>query len=220
MRAQIMKELEDTRFIVIARRIPYQQIVKVAKAVYQGGVRLFEITFDQGRDDCIEEAQRCMSAVNDKLSNQMLIGAGTVLTVDQVKAAYEGGAKFIVSPDINLKVIEESQKLGMMTIPGGMTPTEIMTAWNAGADMVKLFPADDLGYHYIRNILAPLCHIPLVATGGINPETIPQFCSAGISYFGTGISILKPELIHEGNYLAITDLARLHIDVIRDLKKK
>ena len=115
--------------------------------------------------------------------------------------------------------LEKGLSLIHISIPGAMTPTEIMVAWSAGADIVKLFPADDLGYHYIRNILAPLCHIPLLATGGINPETISEFHAAGISYFGTGISIIKPELVYEKNYAENVDIvipvSYTHLDVYK-----
>jgi 2-dehydro-3-deoxyphosphogluconate aldolase/(4S)-4-hydroxy-2-oxoglutarate aldolase len=220
MRSQFLEKFKENKLLVIARKVPYQQILRIAEAVYEGGVRFFEITFDQGRKDSIKETQRCISAVHDTFGEKMLIGAGTVLTVEQVRAAYESGAKFIVSPGISPKIIEKTLELGMVAIPGAMTPTEIMVAWSAGADIVKLFPADDLGYHYIRNILAPLCHIPLLATGGINPETISEFHAAGISYFGTGISIIKPELVYEKNYAEITNLAKLHIDAIGNLKEE
>lgn len=220
MRSMILSKIQEDKLLVIARKIPYRQIVRVAEAIYGGGVTLFEITFDQAKKNCIEETQRCISAVCETMGERMIIGAGTVLTTEQVRAAHEAGAKYVVSPNTNPEVVKEARELAMVAIPGAMTPTEIMTAWSAGADVVKLFPADDLGYHYIRNILAPLCHIPLLATGGVNPETIPQFYAAGVVCFGTGASILKQEIVQEENYGEITRLTRLHTSVIRKLKEK
>jgi 2-dehydro-3-deoxyphosphogluconate aldolase/(4S)-4-hydroxy-2-oxoglutarate aldolase len=197
MRTQILKKIQADKLVVIARKIPSRQIPRVAEALCEGGVTLLEVTFDQGNEDCVAETSKCIAAICDKMGEKMLVGAGTVLTVGQVKAAYEAGAKYIVAPNTNLEVIQETLRLGMVAIPGAMTPTEIAMAWNAGANLIKLFPADDLGCHYIKNILAPLCHIPLLATGGVNPTTIPEFYAAGIMCFGTGITILKPELVRE-----------------------
>ena len=101
MRSQFLEKFKENKLLVIARKVPYQQILRIAEAVYEGGVRFFEITFDQGRKDSIKETQRCISAVHDTFGEKMLIGAGTVLTVEQVRAAYESGAKFIVSPGIS-----------------------------------------------------------------------------------------------------------------------
>lgn len=213
----LLKQFKDNKLVVIARKVPFEKIVPVAKAIYEGGLRLLEVTFDQGRDDNIIETQKCLYALNNEMGNKILIGAGTVLNTNQVRAAHEAGAKYIVSPNTNVEVIIETKRLGMLSIPGAMTPSEISAAWNAGADMVKLFPADALGYNYIKSILMPLCHIPLMATGGVNPETIPIFYSAGITVFGTGITIIKPDLVQKCNYMEITKLAQLHFNVIRNL---
>ena len=108
----------------------------------------------------------------------------------------------------------------MFSIPGAMTPSEICAAWKAGADIVKLFPADDVGFHYIQNLKGPLPHIPLMATGGVNPNTIPQFLSAGISACGTGITVLKKNFIANCNYEAIRDLAKMHKEAVRLWQKE
>ena len=218
MTSETLKKIKQDKLVAIARKIPYEQITKVAEAIYKGGGTLIEVTFDQGREDCIHETQKCISAICQAMGEKMLIGAGTVLNIEQARAASEAGAKYILSPNTNIEVIKETKSLGMVSIPGAMTPTEITTAWAAGADIVKLFPADDLGYHYIKNILSPLCHIPILATGGVNPETIPEFHAAGIIAFGTGCTIMKPELIREENYTEITHLARLHSNAVQKLK--
>ena len=149
---------------------------------------------------------------------RMSIGAGTVLTIDEVRAAHEAGASFIVSPDTDPDVIAETKRLGMASIPGAMTPSEIKRAHALGADIVKLFPADDLGYHYIQNLKGPLPHIPIMATGGVNPETIPEFLSRGMVAVGTGITIFRPDLIAAEDYDAIAALAKAHIEAIKNVK--
>jgi len=126
------------------------------------------------------------------------------------------GAEFVVSPDGDPEVIAETKRLGLASILGAMTPTEIKRCWSLGADIVKLFPADDLGYHYIQNLKGPLPHIPLMATGGVNPETIPEFLSRGILAVGTGITVFRPDLVAAEDYAGIGKLARSHMDAIEN----
>lgn len=128
--------------------------------------------------------------------------------------------EYVLSPNTDLDVIRETKKLGMFSIPGAMTPSEICAAWKAGADIVKLFPADDLGFHYIQNLKGPLPHIPLMATGGVNPNTIAQFLSAGISACGTGVTVLKKNFIANCDYEAIRDLAKMHREAVRLWQKE
>ena len=175
---------------------------------------MFESTFDHRREDCIAENADKIAALVAALGDRMSIGAGTVLSVEEVHAAHEAGASFIVSPDTDPDVIAETKRLGMASIPGAMTPSEIKKAYALGADIVKLFPADDLGYHYIQNLKGPLPHIPLMATGGVNPETIPEFLSRGILAVGTGITIFRPDLVAAEDYEGIKALAKAHVEAI------
>lgn len=213
----ILKGILDKKLVVIARRIPQDKIKKCVNAVIEGGVSLIESTFDQSDKDCIEKNKACISAMVEAADGRAIIGAGTVLNVEQVRAAYDAGAKYIISPNTNEAVIKETIKLGMISIPGAMTPTEIEQAYSWGAHIVKLFPADDMGAHYIKNVTAPLSHIPLMATGGVNPDTIPEYYQAGAKAFGTGITILKPDYVASENYEGIKELAKAHIDVIKKL---
>jgi len=215
MKEKTMEMLYQHKFVAIARRVPLDVIVDVAKAAYQGGVCLMEITFDQSAADPIGNTKAAIQRVVNELGDKMWIGAGTVLTVEQVQAAAEAGAKYIISPNTNKAVIQETKKLGLVPIPGAMTPSEITDAWDLGAEIIKLFPADDLGYHYIKNILAPLSHISLMATGGVNPDTIPKFFEAGCKMLGAGITIFKPELIKARDYEGIKKLARAHMDAVK-----
>jgi Entner-Doudoroff aldolase len=153
------------------------------------------------------------------VGDDMILGAGTVMTEKQVETVAEAGGLFILAPNTNEKVIRRARELGLVMIPGAMTPTEVAAAWEYGADIVKLFPADDLGYHYIWNLSGPLGHIPLICTGGVNPDTIPEFLGHGASGVGTGVSILKRELLAADDYEGIEQLARAHVDAIRNFKK-
>lgn len=206
------------RFVVIARNVEPECMAEIAEALFEGGVLLLEVTFSQDRQDRIGRTSAAISSIRSRMGTRMLIGAGTVLSLDEVRAARDAGAGYIISPCTKASIIEETKRLGMVSIPGAMTPSEIVHAWDAGADIVKLFPADDLGYHYIRNVRAPLPHIPLMATGGVNPETIPEFLAAGIAVVATGVTVLKPELLARRDYAAIAELARLHVQAVRSCR--
>ena len=210
----VIEELKRTRLMVLARGVSKEVLVKGAAAIADAGVTLFESTFDHRRDDCMAENADKIAALVAALGDRMSIGAGTVLSVEEVRAAHKAGATFIVSPDTDPEVIAETKRLGMTSIPGAMTPSEIKRAYSLGADVVKLFPADDLGYHYIQNLKGPLPHIPLMATGGVNPETIPEFLSRGIMAVGTGITIFRPDLVAAEDYEGIKALAKAHVDAI------
>ena len=211
----VLEELGRTHLMVLARGVPKEVLVKGVSAIADAGVTLFESTFDHRRDDCVAENAEKIAALVAALGGRMSIGAGTVLSVDEVRAAHDAGAAFVVSPDSDPDVIAETKRLGMVSIPGAMTPTEIKRAWSLGADVVKLFPADDLGYHYIQNLKGPMPHIPLMATGGVNPDTIPEFLSRGIMAVGTGITIFRPDLVAAEDYEGIKALARAHVEAIR-----
>jgi len=214
MNTTVVEELKKTRFMVLARGVPTDVLVKGVEAIAEAGVTVFESTFDHRREDCIEENAGKIAALVAALGDRMHIGAGTVLSVEEARAAHDAGATFIVSPDSDPAVIAETKRLGMTSIPGAMTPTEIKRAWALGADIVKLFPADDLGYHYIQNLKGPLPHIPFMATGGVNPETIPEFLNRGILAVGTGITVFRPDLVQARDYAGIRALAAAHVEAI------
>ena len=218
MSMDVVAELKRSRFMVLARGVPKDVLVKGVAAIAEAGVTLFESTFDHRRGDCVAENADKIAALVAALGGGMAIGAGTVLSVEEVRAAREAGASFIVSPDSDPAIIAETKRLGMASIPGAMTPTEIKRAWSLGADVVKLFPADDLGYHYIQNLKGPLPHIPLMATGGVNPQTIPEFLSRGITAVGTGITVFRPDLVAAEDYEGIKALAREHVEAVRRVK--
>lgn len=214
----VVEELKRTRLMVLARGVPKDVLVKGVAAIRDAGVTVFESTFDHRLANCAAENAEKIAALKAAFGATMKIGAGTVLSVEEVRAAHDAGAEFIVSPDSDPEVIAETKRLGMVSIPGAMTPSEIKRAWALGADVVKLFPADDLGYHYIQNLKGPLPHIPLMATGGVNPDTIPEFLSRGILAVGTGITVFRPDLVKAENYEGIKALAAAHIEAIGKCK--
>ena len=214
-REACLELIRKERLVTLARRIPTEKLIQALTACADNGIRLFESTFDHTCADPIHENAKKLVELKKALGDRICFGAGTVLTAEEVHAAYDAGCEFIISPDSDPEVIEETRKLGMVSIPGAMTPTEIKRAWKLGADIVKLFPADDLGYHYIWNLQGPLGHIPLMATGGVNPATIPEFFAKGILAVGTGVTIFRPDLIAAEDYEGIGTLAKMHVDVVR-----
>ena len=207
----ILKE----RLILLSRGVPTEVLVQALTVCADQGIALYESTFDHRLPDPISENRDKLLALKKQLGSRIRFGAGTVLSAEEVHAAADAGAEFIVSPNSDEDVIRETKRLGLVSIPGAMTPTEIVCAWNMGADMVKLFPADDLGFHYIQNLMGPLPHVPLMATGGVNPVTIPQFIKAGIRAVGTGITIMRPDLVAKEDYEGIGILAKMHVDALR-----
>ena len=206
--------IESEKLIILFRRVPIDKLADTARALVRGGIRILEITFDQDVFDPNALFKESVQRIREAVGEELCIGAGTVLNEAQVQAAYDVGAEFIVSPNTKKSVVELTKKLGMFSAPGAMTPTEIVDAWDYGADMVKLFPADDLGYHYIWNIRGPLPHIPMMATGGVNQETIPKFLDCGINCVGTGISVVNREMLAAEDYEGIERLAREHVAVV------
>lgn len=203
------------KLVVIFRHVPVEQMAESAKALVRSGVKALEITFDQQAEDPLETFRKSFAAVRGAVGDALCLGAGTVLTKEQVRCASQAGASFIVAPNTDREVIAETKWLEMVSVPGAMTPTEIAAAWNDGADIVKLFPADDLGYHYIWNLRGPLPHIPLMISGGVNPETIPEYFRYGASVVSTGVSIMDRTLLEQGDFRGIETLARAHVEAVR-----
>jgi len=216
---QVKKLILEEQLVVLFRRVPTEQMAELARALVRGGVKILEVTFDQLATDPAALFAESLRIVREAVGDALCLGAGTVLTAEQVRAAKEAGAEFIISPCTDSEIISLTRELGMLSIPGAMTPSEIVGAWKLGADIVKLFPADDLGYHYIWNIRGPLPHIPLMATGGVNPQTIPEFLSRGINAVGTGVSIVDREMLNRGDYAGIEALARAHVDAVAGCRK-
>lgn len=218
MRDEVLSMIKRDRLVILARGIKTEVLIQALQACADVGVTLFESTFDHRLEDPVTENREKLKTLKKVLGNRIRFGAGTVLNKAEVQAAFDAGCEYIISPDTNEEVIAETRRLGMLSIPGAMTPTEISHAWNIGADIVKLFPADDVGFHFIQNLKGPLPHIPLMATGGVNPVTIPQLLKAGITAVGTGITVFRPDLVAEEDYEGIATLAKMHVDAIRMYK--
>ena len=207
-REAIISELEREKIIVIVRGYTGETLLKLAEAMYAGGVRFMEVTYDHGGTFSMEDTARDIAMLVRHFEGRMHIGAGTVLTTDEVEATYKAGGEYIISPNVNTTVIKRTCELGMLSMPGAFTPSEAQTAHESGADFVKLFPVDALGPSYVKAITAPLCHIKMLAVGGVNEKNLGAYLAAGASGFGIGSNIVNKKMIAEGNFEGITTLAK------------
>lgn len=219
MTQQEVKELFlKEKLVAICRTLPTEKLGNVAKALVKGGVKILEITIDQMAEDPAAVIKEAMQTVRDAVGDQLCLGCGTVLNCEQLQMAVDAGAVFYLSPNFKADVVKKAKELGLVAIPGALTPSEIVEAWEAGADIVKLFPADDMGYHYIWNLKGPLPHIPLLASGGVNPETIPVYLQYGVAAVGTGVSIINRDMLAADDYEGIAQLAKKHVDAVKNFK--
>lgn len=206
MRAeQVYQKIRQEKIIVIVRGVRKNHIIDIAEALLAGGIKMLEVTCNtEGVFEMIE-------LLVEKMDAQMLIGAGTVITTDLCKKALKAGAKFIIAPDVNPDVIDYCVKKDVAVLPGAATATEILTAKRYGAKMVKIFPAAAIGIDYIKALRGPIDDVDFVAVGGVRPETIKDFFSAGCIAIAVGASVIRKELVEKGNWPAITDIARQYV---------
>lgn len=207
--------LKKYRFVGIFRHIRPEFALRTAQAMYEGGIRIFEITFDPSRDTTKEETGAIIRQLRDHFGPEVSVGAGTVLSVDFARAAWEAGAQFIVAPNTDAQVIAYTKEKGLLSIPGAYTPTEIVHAYKLGADVVKIFPILPDGEAYLKNVISPLSHIPFMVTGGINPDTVEKFLSTGATALAAGATIVTRELVEKGDFDTIRENARRHTEKIR-----
>ncbi|WP_321300446.1 bifunctional 4-hydroxy-2-oxoglutarate aldolase/2-dehydro-3-deoxy-phosphogluconate aldolase [uncultured Sphaerochaeta sp.] len=197
---KIVESIIENKIVAIIRRIPMEFIYDTALALKNGGIHTIEVTFDQSSETCIEDAVKAISLLKNNFGSNLNIGAGTVLNRNQVDAVAHVGADFILSPDTNPEVITQTKKHNLTSIPGALTPSEIVVAWNTGADIVKLFPASNFGIPYIKAIKGPISHIPLMAVGGINIGNVRTFLDSGYISCGVGSSLVRNDLIFEKKF--------------------
>ena len=205
-----MELIKKHRFIAILRHIPLHTVEGVAKALYEGGVRIFEVTFNPSAADTTEETGAIIKTIKALYGEEISVGAGTVLNLEFASAAYEAGAEFIVSPCTKPEVIAFTKEHGMLSIPGAYTPTEIVNAYDLGADVVKVFPVAPHEVGYLKNVMSPLSHIPFIPTGGINPDTVEAFLATGAVAVAAGATIVTKALAEQGDWKTITENARRH----------
>lgn len=198
MLRNILNCIAQTGIVSIIRGIDEAYIGDTVKALYNGGIRNVEITFDT------PGAVRMIENVKNLFGEKMLVGAGTVLDAETARTAILSGADFILSPSLSAGVIEMCSRYGKLAVPGVLTPTEIITAWQLGAQLVKIFPARAFGSAYIKDIKAPLKQIEIMAVGGINIANAAEFIKSGAMSVGVGSELVNRKIVYEGNYDLIT----------------
>ncbi len=196
--------------IVAILRVPTsEQLTNVARALFEGGIDVIEVTFT------VPDALEILAAVKKDLGNRVLLGMGTVLDPESARAALLAGAEFIVSPSLNLDVIRLCHRYDKVVMPGAFTPTEILAAWEAGADVVKVFPSDCVGPGYLKALRGPFPQIRLMPTGGVNLETLAAFIKAGACALGVGGSLVETQAIRDGNFARLRDLAAQYVQALK-----
>lgn len=203
-----LSQIKEHKLIAIIRGANPNDVIKIAEALYAGGVRLLEITMNS------EAALEVIEKTAKAMVGRMTIGAGTVLDAETAKKAVKAGAHFILSPTVSKKTIKVSKELGVVSIPGAYTPTEIFKAYSYGGDIIKVFPASDPSY--IKNVMGPLSHIPMLPTGGVNLENIQEFKKLGVVGYGIGSSLVDTKKEVTDQYLSeLTEKARRYVEAVK-----
>lgn len=215
MREDVIKAIENEKLIVIVRGIEREKLIPLAEAMYEGGIRLLEVTYSANGAVSDEETAENIRMLCEHFGDRMYIGAGTVIKPEQVELTKAAGGKFIISPDTYEAVIQKTRELEMVSMPGALTATEIQTAHRAGADFVKMFPITNMGTEYVKAVKAPLSHIRLLAVGGVDQYNMKDYLKAGVSGFGVGSNITNKNMLAENDYAGITKLAKEYVAALQ-----
>ena len=215
MREQIIQTVEQEKIIVIVRGVEREKLIPLAEVMYEGGIRLLEITYSANGKVSDEDTAKNIQLLAEHFAGRMYIGAGTVLTEKQVELTAKAGGKFIISPDTCPQVIEKTRELGLVSMPGALTPSEMQIAHRSGADFIKLFPITSLGSSYVKAVKAPLSHLKMLAVGGVDEGNIAEYLKAGINGFGLGSNIIDKKKIAENDWVGITELAKKYVSLVK-----
>lgn len=213
MKGEILEATLKYRVTAILRGIGSDRICPVIDALYDGGIRLLEVTFNQKSDSKLADTSAAIRYAREKYDGRMYVGAGTVMSQEEVLAAKEAGAEFILSPNVNFEVIRKAVDLGLCAIPGAMSPSEIAAAHEAGAEIVKLFPAGNLGLPYCKAIMAPISHVPMIAVGGVDDKNLGEFLKAGFAGAGIGSSLTDKAMIRDRDFEGLKKLAAHYMEI-------
>ena len=202
-----MEGFKKHKVIVVCRGIAEEEIVNVAEALYAGGIRYMEVPFDQKDLASNPLTAKKIKLVSEAMKGRMHVGAGTTCTMEQFNLALEAGAEIIVAPNMDEKIITATKKAGLISMPGCMTPSEMMTAHKLGADLIKLFPASITTVKMIKEVLVPLNQLTLVCFGGVTAENFTEIMSTGVAGVGMAGAILNKDALKNKDYAKITELA-------------
>jgi len=211
---QILTQLTEQGIVAVLRCDRGDQLLETCRALQAGGVTAMEVTFT------VPRAEKVLEQVADRLGSQIVLGAGTILDAETARVAILAGARFLVSPVVRNDVIAAARRYGVPVMPGALTPTEILAAWEAGGDVVKVFPADLGGPAYFKAIRAPLPQIPLMPTGGVDLDTAEDFLKAGAVMLGVGGCLVSSADIHAGKFAEITQRAEKFRTIVRRFRER
>jgi 2-dehydro-3-deoxyphosphogluconate aldolase/(4S)-4-hydroxy-2-oxoglutarate aldolase len=215
MQETTQETLERVGLIPVLRAKNAAQAHAVVEAMIAGGVTVVEVTMT------VPGAVELLKELKKEYGAKLLLGSGTVTTADQCQATIDAGAEFVVSPSLHPEVIATTKKNGKVSCPGALTPTEAITAWNAGADYVKIFPCSALGgASYLKALLAPFPHLKVIPTGGVTLETAESFLRAGARALGVGGDLVNLAAVDEGHPERITETARAYLKIIAEVRGK
>lgn len=213
MKEKPLSRVLDCGIVAVIRANSGELLADVAEALLAGGVNVMEITFT------VPAAVRVLETVAQRMGNRVLLGAGTVLDAETARAAMLAGAEFIVSPNTNLDVIRLCRRYDKLVMPGALTPTEVVTAWEAGADIVKIFPSEITGPKYLKALHGPLPQVRLMPTGGVDLNTAAEFLRCGACALGVGGSLVEKKAVETGNLARIESLARQFVQIVNDTRQ-
>jgi 2-dehydro-3-deoxyphosphogluconate aldolase/(4S)-4-hydroxy-2-oxoglutarate aldolase len=212
-KSEVLRQITGTGIIPVVRAQSAEEATRAIEAIREGGISVLEITMT------VPGAVKLIEEVAGRYQSDAIVGAGTVLDAETARLCILAGARFIISPALDLETIECSRRYGVVVLPGAMTPTEVLAAWKAGADLVKVFPAGSLGgAAYIKNLKAPLPQIELVPTGGVSLKNSGDFIRAGAAALGVGTDLVDTTALREGNVSVITERARLFVEIVKEAR--
>ncbi|WP_209125145.1 bifunctional 4-hydroxy-2-oxoglutarate aldolase/2-dehydro-3-deoxy-phosphogluconate aldolase [Alkalihalobacillus sp. BA299] len=211
----ILEELKESGIVAVIRGATIDNIVPISKALYEGGVKGIEITVETPKVITLIEK------VASEMGDQVIVGAGTVLDPETARAAIMAGSKFIFSPTVNPETIKMTKRYGVISVPGALTPTEILTGYEHGADIIKVFPASVVGAKYLKDIQGPLPHIPLMPTGGIDIHNVGDYIKAGAVAAGVGSTLVNTkETVNEEYCRRLTEKAKQFVQAVREAREQ
>ncbi len=212
-KSEILKRIAEIGIVPVVRASSADEAMRVVDAIKEGGINVLEITMT------VPGAVAVIEEVTKRFGQELIVGAGTVLDAETARACMLAGAQFIVSPALNLNTIEMCRRYSIAVMPGALTPTEVVTAWQAGADMVKVFPCNAMGgASYLKSLKAPLPQVELIPTGGVSLKTAADFIKAGASALGVGSDLVDTKAIRAGESAKVTQAARAYLEVVREAR--
>ncbi len=205
---EIKQLVLDTRIVAIIRGFAPDTCLRLAEDYSAGGIRLVEVTFNQKAPETWKDTAAAIRAIRERFGGHVRAGAGTVLTEEQLSMCIDAGGEYMITPNVKPELIRSCVRQGLVAMPGALTPSEAVDAWEAGAAFVKIFPAGSLGPGYVKALRAPLAHIPMLAVGGITADNVADFMRVGCVGAGVGGNLTNKEWIAAGAWDKIADTAR------------